>query len=596
MSFVPLRNPIGFGALDFVELVITVLLVTFALLWRPYLVPAGSWLSRKTGWCLLLFAVLPVGLRLALLSHHPIPVPDLYDEFGHLLVADTLRHWRLANPAHPMHRFFETFFVLQQPTYSSIYPIGSGLLLAIGWTVFGTPWAGVLLGTAAFCSLCYWMLRGWVTPRWAFIGGVLAVLEFGPLNQWTNNYWGGALTAAAGCLVFGALPRLRDQQNVLRNSILLGLGVAIHVLTRPYETVFLVIAIALCFVPFTETPRVLLLKVAAIATLMALPALGLTLLQNKRVTGAWLTLPYALSEYQYGVPAPLTFQASLTPHVPLTREQELDFRMQSGFHPGRDTVSSYFARLFFRIRYYRFYFFAPLYLALLAFLVSIRSYRWAWVPVTCALLALGVNYFPAFQFHYVAAAVCLFVLMSVKGLERITQLRFGNEAARAILFLCLAQFTFWYALHIPDNEEFAKETRAFDLWDSINHRSIGNQSPERRLRVADDLARIPGKLLVFVQYWPNHPFQEEWVYNSADIDAQRLVWARDLGDDENRKLISYYGNRKAMRLEPDARPPRLLNYEPLKNEAAPASVQPVKEQPQKKNNAKKPLLELEQVK
>ena len=119
---------------------------------------------------------------LLLLSHHRVPVPDIYDEFGHLFVADTLRHFRLANPAHPLHQFFETFFTLQQPTYSSIYPIGQGLMLAIGRALFGTPWAGVLISTAALCSLCYWMLRAWVSPAWALAGGMLAVFEFGPLS------------------------------------------------------------------------------------------------------------------------------------------------------------------------------------------------------------------------------------------------------------------------------------------------------------------------------------------------------------------------------------------------------------------------------
>src|SRR5579872_6645423 len=163
-SFQPLHNPLGFGAGDFLEFALALILVLAALLWRPWLQPRALRLADKAGWCMLLLAVLPVALRLALIPHHPVPTPDIYDEFGHLLVADTLRHFRLANPPLPHPEFFETFFVLQQPTYSSIYPIGQGAALAIGWTLFGFPWAGVLLSTAAFCALSYWMLRGWTTP------------------------------------------------------------------------------------------------------------------------------------------------------------------------------------------------------------------------------------------------------------------------------------------------------------------------------------------------------------------------------------------------------------------------------------------------
>ena len=112
-SFLPLRNPVGFGASDFIELGLAALLLALTLISRPWLEPYGSRLAPRTAWCMLLLAALPVALRLALLPHHPVPSPDLYDEFGHLLVADTLRHFRLANPAHPLHQFFETFFVLQ---------------------------------------------------------------------------------------------------------------------------------------------------------------------------------------------------------------------------------------------------------------------------------------------------------------------------------------------------------------------------------------------------------------------------------------------------------------------------------------------------
>src|ERR1700693_1753311 len=142
-SFLPLRNPIGFGASDFIEFTIAGLLLVLILISRPWLEPYARRLAPKTGWGMLLLAILPGALRLALLAHHPVPTPDIYDEFSHLLVADTLRHFRLANPPHPLHQFFETFFVLQQPTYSSIYPLGHGLVLWLGHMIFGLPWAGV---------------------------------------------------------------------------------------------------------------------------------------------------------------------------------------------------------------------------------------------------------------------------------------------------------------------------------------------------------------------------------------------------------------------------------------------------------------------
>jgi hypothetical protein len=230
------------------ELALGAILVVLALASRAWIVPFGARVASRTVWCMAALAVLPVALRLLLLPRHPVPTPDIYDEFNHLLVADTLRHFRLANPSPALPQFFETFFVLLRPAYASIYPIGQGLALAIGWTIFGIPWAGVLLSTAAFCTLCYWMLRGWTTPEWALLGGVLAVFTFGPLNQWTNSYWGGAYSAAAGCLVFGALPRLRATAR-LRDAALLGLGLAMHLLSRPFESIFLLASVGLFWWP-----------------------------------------------------------------------------------------------------------------------------------------------------------------------------------------------------------------------------------------------------------------------------------------------------------------------------------------------------------
>ena len=591
-SFLPLHNPLGFGAVDFLEFFLAILLVFLTIVWRPLIERPGRTIAQSTVLSMALLATLPVVLRLALLPHHPVPTPDIYDEFGHLFVADTLRHFRLANPSHPLHQFFETFFTLQQPTYSSIYPIGQGLMLAVGRMIFGLPWAGVVLATAAFCSLCYWMLRGWVTPPWALVGGLLAVFEFGPLSQWMNSYWGGAFGACAGCLVFGSLPRLIGSHQRLY-AIPLGLGLGLHLLIRPFESLFLFLAVALYLAPMLRTPvaRKALLQAAPILAGSVVLALGITAAQNKCVTGSWTTLPYQLSQYQYGVPAVLTFQANPVPHAQLTPQQELGYKSQLAFRAsGPENLGTYFARLQYRVRYYRFFFLPPLYLAILAFLPSMRRPLFAWVGLTLVLFALGTNFFPAFQLHYVAAVTCLFILASVVGLQQIR--RWNALAAQLLLLLCMAHFVFWYGMHIFDTEDFSMAARSYETWDAINHRN-----PERRILINDQIAQIPGRILIFVRYWPQHIFQEEWVYDEADIDRARVVWARDLGEPENEKLRHYYPDRRLWLLEADARPPKLEEYHEAEvKPEPPPQVTQVAPEPQKKEAPQAhPKLMLEDV-
>jgi hypothetical protein len=549
MSFVPFENPIGFGASDFIEIAWAAVLVALAFAWRPWISPASARFANRTFWCMAALAMLPVILRLLLLPNHPVPTPEIYDEFSHLLVADTLRHFRLANPPHPLHRFFETFFVLQQPTYSSIYPIGQGFALAVGKALFSTPWAGVILSTAAFCSLTYWMLLAWTTPQWALTGGVLAILEFGPLSQWMNSYWGGAFAAAAGCLVFGALPRIARGRT--HDAVLLGTGLGLCLLTRPYESIFLLVSAGIYF---SLVARKLASRPIAIAALVCLPAVGLTLLQNKSVTGHWTELPYSLSQYQYGVPASLTFEADPVPHVDLTREQQLEYKSQLAFRGAdHETLKSYLLRLEYRVRYYRFFFIPPLFLALPFFLLRLNDRRYAWAAFTLLLFALGINFFPAMQTHYLAPVTSLFVLMGVAGLERLA--RFSPEAARIVVFLCIAHFLFWYTLHIFDRREFSAALRPYETWSGLNQ-----ANPERRIAVNLQIQKISGQMLIFVHYSPRHVFQDEWVYNEADLDQARVVWARDLGPDENRALRTFYPQRSVWLLETDTASPVLQPY------------------------------------
>ncbi len=244
------------------------------------------------------------------------------------------------------------------------------------------------------------------------------MFEFGPLNQWMNNYWGGAFSAAAGCLVFGALPGFATAP-AIRDGVFLGSGLALHLLSRPYESVFLLLSVPVVPGQWFFRARPPAMRCSRPPWYVCPPSESLCCRTGaSRATGP--QLPYSLSQYQYGVPAALTFQRTPEPHVPSPRSRNRTTGCKAIFIPGTDTIASYFERLAYRTRYYRFYFYPPLYLALIAFVVGIRNYRQACIPLVCLLFALGINFFPAFQFHYMAAVICLFVLMSVMGLQRLT--------------------------------------------------------------------------------------------------------------------------------------------------------------------------------
>jgi hypothetical protein len=64
------------------------------------------------------------------------------------------------------------------------------------------------------------------------------------------------------------------------------------------------------------------------------------------------------------------------------------------------------------------------------------------------------------------------------------------------------------------------------------------------------LENMGGDHVVFIRYSSSHNVHDEWVYNSPDIDSQRVIWARDRGE-QNWKLEAYYPGRTFWLLEPD---------------------------------------------
>jgi hypothetical protein len=75
-----------------------------------------------------------------------------------------------------------------------------------------------------------------------------------------------------------------------------------------------------------------------------------------------------------------------------------------------------------------------------------------------------------------------------------------------------------------------------------------------KARITAELGRIPGRHLVFVETKTDPANLFQWIYNEAEIDDSRIVWARDLGPERNRDLAAYFAGRKIWTVNPNIEP------------------------------------------
>jgi hypothetical protein len=154
--------------------------------------------------------------------------------------------------------------------------------------------------------------------------------------------------------------------------------------------------------------------------------------------------------------------------------------------------------------------------------------------------------------HYLAPAAAVLIAILVECCRHL-------QASRIrILPLLPAAMVLVLALRIGAEQAGLPYTQKlnFQTWCC---RVEGNQN---KPRITSELEKQPGNHLVFVKAKtdPNNLFQ--WIYNGADIDGSRLVWARDLGDAENAHLAAYMTERKVWLVNPNVEPATLEPYDP----------------------------------
>ena len=515
--------------------------------WRPRtfrrlckLLETRPWLAT----CLLATFSIAVNARLSAVQP---PAPGAHDEFSYLLAADTFAQGRLTNPTHPLWEHFESFHIIHQPTYSSKYPPGQGLMLALGQVLTGRPIVGSWIGVALMVAAVSWMLQGWLPVRWALFGSLIACTNAGLYMFWGQSYWGGQLPLAGAALALGGVPRLVKSQKI-RDAVVMAIGVSILAVTRPYEGVIFTALVGIATLWQLYRAKVPLLETMARVVLPAAGVLLVTLsgllYYNKQVTGDFKTFPYMVHNQQYEQ-SPLLLWQNVKTYSKTYRHRAMqefhEVRMKTMFERQRDWADFWRIKLdslgFIWVQFFSFGLLIPL-----LFVGRPKPLRKSW-PLFAAIgvLFAGILIIPWLQSHYLATLAPFLLLILLEGMRRI---RAGWQGrGRGVLAGLMITYLAFSAFRVT-------------LYAAMEN----NQWNQQRARIARELEATGEEHLVVVRYQQDHDPSNEWVYNAADIDGSPIVWAREMGREHNRRLLEYYRDRRVWLLLADAQPPKLIEH------------------------------------
>jgi hypothetical protein len=463
------------------------------------------------------------------------PDPAVHDEFSYLLQADTFSQGRLANPAHPLARHFETLHVLQHPVYVSKYQPFSGLVFALG-DFLGHPGIGISLLCAVAVAAVFWSLRLLLGTFAAAAGTFFAWFVLSPFSLYGSNYLGAASPVLGSALVLGAgVKILRNTDTPGRCAFFFTLGAGVLAFSRPYEGLVLVLGwLGILAVHFFRTPAGAC-RLAALLPPWAGFSAGLLFLiaaYNSSVMGEPWKFAYLAYEDTHSSYPVFLFQEPREKKLALSDPLERYDKEYTGWRYWKQRGRSLSERLGECFQVARMAV-LPLPWLMLPFLCFCGRKYAKWVLLCSGLIILILA----------AAAVTLWYYEQYAGV--IFPLAFLWQAA-GIRWMSAY---FWGRLYV-----FFAMAVVAGISLLLVGMSPGADSPQQkfvrfRSGIEAKLLGEAGSDLVLVSYQGDYDLHfQNWVYNKADIDRAEIVWAHDCGPQGNIELLAHFIERKVWHL------------------------------------------------
>ncbi len=505
-------------------------------------------------WCLSLFAIgVWSACVAALISVYIHPAPRVHDEFSYMLAADTLLHGRLANPTPPAWEALQSIHTIMQPHYASKYPVGAGLLVAMGM-FFGMPLASSWLGVALMTVCITWMIAGVMPKRWALLGG--AMISLSPFIQlaWSQSLLNGFLPASGCALLIGGVLRLR-RRVAFSNAFISGCGIGLLAISRPFEGLCCT-AICATMLWFAWSRHSLFVrsKLAGQVALFAAAPIAVPLIliaaHNHAVTGDWRQMPYQLHESQFAVAPVFVFES---PKLENTATRTDLPQVIHDFH-AVDSLNWYRERIgiqgwlrgindAFRETFKLTFPFCGL---LLINAFAWRNYRLTrWLIVAVAMQIAASACVCWVYTHYLAPTLPWVLLLSLLSLR--VSLKDHSQLQIQIVRMAILAVLLIEGASLIVFAGIAKNNEA-ELWST------------QRQAIVEHLSAEYGKHLILVRYTAEHNVHQEWVYNLAEPGEGKILWARFEDGRWVNSLLHGYPNRKVWIIDPDDQTPILKDF------------------------------------